>query len=310
VTGTCSHEDCYAPHVMCVFGRSLCPNMSSGDDASGAEAQEPGNRLPWSGLALGQSDLAAIVASGRVRLVALVGTAGAGKTSALAAHWLGARRGDNRYGRQFAGSFTLSGWHQIARHLEWGSDNRGFPPHTTASNNRVPALLHEALLYKGKIHHLLFADVPGEWYRAWAYDAEAVPGAQWIAQHADSFVLLADSEVLSGEQRGEARGNYEALAHRLASAAGDRPVVPVRTKADVDIPAPMLTYITRVNDDLFGRGTIEVSVQDRAAPLTEVAAAGIDVLWSTSRSLAAPDAPSGADGRDAFLRFRSVAVAT
>lgn len=287
--GPCSRDSCYAPETACVLGKNPCENFSAASAVEGAVGST-GPTLPWSGLPLGLNDLTAVTATGRHRLVALVGLAEAGKTTALAAHWIAARRSEGRYGHAFAGSFTLAGWHRIAQHLQWvpwGSG--GFPPHTTATDRRSPSLLHMTLMIGGSPVHLLYTDVPGEWFRAWAYDAASVPGATWIADNADAFVVVADSEALSGPKRGEARGDYEAVAERVASVAGDRPVVPVRSKADVEVPATLAAHLDEVNQRLFGAETTPVSVHQRAhAPITEALDRGVDATLS-SRKLATPD---------------------
>lgn len=302
----CGREHCYAPDVMCVLGLDDCANLAGGaDEGAARDSTADGHRLPWSGLALGSGDLPAVTGLGRVHLVAVVGAAGAGKTTALAAHWLAARRGAGRWGPSFAGSYTLQGWHQIARHLQWGADSRGFPPHTSATSGRVPALLHYAVTHDGTVKHLLYADVPGEWYRAWAMDVNAVPGANWIAAHAASFVLLADTVALSGPERGRARADYQALARRVASAAAGRPVVPVRTKADVELRETWRAQVEDLNRNLFDADTTPVSVYEASAlPLTEVVARGTTEALA-NRTVVLPDSEPSAD---AFLRYRSPRV--
>jgi hypothetical protein len=225
--------------------------------------------LPWSGLALGMADLAAVAALGSARVVGLVGLSGAGKTTALAAVQLARRRGDHGGDGAFAGSYTLMGWHQITRHLQWAPWGQGFPPHTQLSDQRTPALLHMALKWDGMpLQHVLYTDVPGEWYARWAFDADAVEGVTWIVEHADSFVLFADSQGLSGAKRGEARSRYDALARRLASAAGDRPVLPVRSKADIGISEEIGRYLDDLNEQLFATATLPISAhQDHGASL-------------------------------------------
>lgn len=159
--------------------------------------------IPWSGLALGSGDLPAVAALGNVRIVAMVGLHNSGKTTALAASIIARRRGSTTNGA-FAGSYTLLGWQQIARHLQWQPYGTGFPPHTTSADQRLPAFLHTALLPDdGYLTHALYSDVPGEWFRDWAIDANAVEGVSWLVQRADSFVLFADSESLAGPKRGK-----------------------------------------------------------------------------------------------------------
>lgn len=306
-SGSCSRNTCFAPETACVLGLEPCPHLTVSPGSEETDDAE-GNPLPWGGLALGSSDLGSISALGRIKVLALVGAAGAGKTTALAAFWVAARRGGGRYGRAFAGSFTMLGWQQIARHLQWVPHGRGFPPHTSAANNRTPALLHTAMGV-GDRHpiHVVYTDVPGEWYRNWAYEANSVPGAVWIAEHADAFVLLSDTEALAGPERGKARGDYEALAERLATESAGRPVIPIISKADVAIRESIRDQVERVNQRLFGADTLSVSVQETVAqPLTDVVDSGVTAVLS--RRPVPPVDVRPVD--DPFLAYRSVALRT
>lgn len=305
VPTACRHEGCFAPETACILGKVPCEHFGEAATAPASEITS-GPPLPWSGLSLGLADLVAVAATGPVRLIALIGVAGAGKTTVLAAHWIAARRGAGAYGAAFAGSYTLAGWQQIARHLQWvpfGSG--GFPPHTSASTNRSPALLHFSLRIDSGFVNLLYTDVPGEWYRAWAYDADGVPAVTWIADNADAFVVLADSEALSGPERGRARGDYDALAARVASIARGRPVVPILTKSDVDVPRPLRDHLDDRNRALFGVDTTAVSVHERAhAPITAAVDLGVRAaLPAQSVTLAAVSR-----ARDPLLAFRSPAA--
>jgi len=302
----CVRETCWAPDTACVLGQEPCEHLVAKSTVEDAKVAG-GPALPWSGQPLGLADLPAVAATGRQRLVAVVGAANAGKTTALAAHWLAARRGGARYGRAFAGSYTLHGWQRIARHLQWvpyGSG--GFPPHTSASSDRSPALLHVAMNTGDGAVNILYTDVPGEWYRAWAYDAAAAPGAAWIAERADVFVVIADSAALAGAERGKARGDYEALAERVATVAQGRPVVPVRSKADIDVQTPVSDHIDDLNQRLFERTTTLVSAHERAkAPITEALDLGLDAALVPT--MASP--PVGTVDTDVLLAFRSPAAA-
>lgn len=298
----CSHDTCFAPDTACVLGNLACEHLAAGEGSVPAAAAG-GAALPWSGLPLGLADASVVAATARHRVVALVGLAEAGKTTALAAHWVAARRGGGRHGRMFAGSYTLIGWHQIARHLQWvpfGSG--GFPPHTSAAGSRVPALLHAGYDLGDAPLHAFYTDVPGEWFRAWAYDETSSEGASWIATNADAFVLVADSAALAGAERGTARADYEALAERLASIAHGRNVVAMRTKADIDVSAPVLSHIEALNRRLFAVETVPVSVHERVqAPITDVIDLGLEAA-TRPRVLSADEAPPR---RDAMLAFRS-----
>ncbi|WP_249217046.1 TRAFAC clade GTPase domain-containing protein [Nocardioides palaemonis] len=269
---TCSRENCYAPDTLCVLGNVAGCEHLAVPAPEGAPAPEQevtqGQRLPWSGLALGLTDVFPIAAQSRPHVVGVVGAARSGKTTLLAAHWVAARRGLGRYSRSFAGSYSLMGWHQIARHLQWQPVGSGFPPHTSSSDVRSPALLHVAYSNHddaadgARPFHLLLTDAPGEWFSRWAEEPALAEGAQWVADHADAFLLLADGDALRGAERGQARVNYQSLAIRLRTAAAGRPVIPVLSKADVGVPENMLEAINRVNRKYFEMEALQVSAHD------------------------------------------------
>lgn len=274
----CSRPACFAPETACVLGQDECAHLAA-RLAKAVEADDgEGHVLPWSGGSLGLSDLFPIIATGRPRVVGVVGAPNSGKTTLLAAHWIASRRGMGSFGRAFAGSYSLSGWHQIARHLQWVPRGSGFPPHTSAVDERSPALLHITVARAAQSpKQILYTDAPGEWFERWADVPAEAPGAQWIADHSDGFVLLADADALSSPNRGVARGNYVALAHQLATAARGRPVIPVLTKADIEVPGTVLEQIEELNKRLFGRETMKVSAHNSSfASITAPIDAGVD----------------------------------
>jgi hypothetical protein len=307
--GSCRRDNCFAPDTACIDGvvgdYTACEYFGSQDDPADTTDRQPAPAaLPWSGLALGAVDLSAVAALGQARVVGLVGLSGAGKTTMLAAAHLARRRGEGGVGT-YAGSYTLLGWHRIARHLQWAPWGEGrFPPHTVLSDSRTPALLHMALK-AGRIHHLLYSDVPGEWFKSWAYDADAVPGVSWLVGHADAFLLFADSEALGGGQRGEARAHYAALAQRLHSVCGDRPVICVRSKADLEVAQQITDTIDRINVEMFGAKTLLVSAhQNHGRSLINVVDQATDAALREKRPRALPLPRSG---QDMLLAFRDPA---
>lgn len=273
-TGTCARPSCFAPDSKCVDGEE--DHQACGDwqgIAPDSPKQHAAQRPNWTGRSFGTVDLELVAAIRRPRVVALVGAAGAGKTSALATFFLALRRGCGNGGLSFAGSYTLVGWHDVSRHLGFPpGGSRGFPPHTTSSGGRQPALLHVRLATAGReCFEVLFTDVPGEWFEEWAYDEAAGEGAGWIAERADVFAVLSDSSALSGESRGLACNDYAALAARVSALADNRSVIPIRSKADIDVPAPIEARLAAIDQREFGtdaRRFSVVSADDSSPALT------------------------------------------
>jgi hypothetical protein len=151
--------------------------------------------------------------------------------------------------------------------------------------------------------HILYTDVPGEWYSEWAYESARAPGVAWIAEAADAFVILADSEALAGPERGIARGDYEALARRLASVARGRPVVPVQTKADISVPDKIQTHLDTFNARLFGAEPVRVSIHSSDfEPVTVPIDRGVFAALAPRHARVADDR---SESNDMFLAFRT-----
>lgn len=307
---SCLSEYCYAPETPCHLGDidfAVCENWQRSKEASPVPGTA-GDRPPWSGLALGSVDLNAVAATGRPRIVALVGANNAGKTSALAAYFIGLRQGHASGGLSFAGSYTLLGWDQIAHYAEFPpTGSRGFPPHTTSG--RSPALLHVRLASSPHtFHDVFFTDVPGEWFEEWAFESEAAPGAQWIADRADLFVVISDADALSGPDRGRARSSYQALASRVCSVANGREIYPVRAKSDIAVPDAVARALERIDLQLFGVAAAPLSVVARSPvanplrPLDEV------IRKATAPRILAGLEPTRQS--DPFLGFREQQVPT
>ena len=259
----CRDPYCYAPDTPCHLGSlklGECENWQPEESSVDADADNS-YRPPWSGLALGSVDLSAIAATRRARIVALVGATNAGKTSALLAYFARLRRGHSVDGMRFAGSFTLLGWDEIARHPGFPpGGTRSFPPHTTSG--RSQALLHVRIASdSGQMFDVYFTDVPGEWFEEWAFEPAEAPGAAWIAERADLFVLLSDTAALQGPERGQARSDYQVLARRVSSVAGDREVLPIRAKSDLGaIPDAINSAVKKTDLEFFGAAAAPMSV--------------------------------------------------
>ena len=252
----CPHHDCFADdNTTCTIGhlkRDLCPEWKRiANPMVAANMSSDEMLLPWSGLAMGESDLNFI--SGRVKpiTVCIVGPESAGKTTILGSFYLLLGRGalttdDN----VFSNSYTLTGWEAVATSMRWkpGPQPPRFPPHTPSGKARAPGMLHLALRRKdGTLRDLLFADAPGEWFRKWAINQEApdAEGARWIARHADVTLLIADRQALSSSKMGTARNDFQLLAQRAIAEARGRPLALVWTKGDVEVSAAMEAQIRR-----------------------------------------------------------------
>jgi hypothetical protein len=244
----CPKVHCYAPDASCDLGHldvSNCPEWKKRDDGDSLEvAQSDEIGLPWSGSAIGLVDLGFIAGRSKPIVVGVAGPEKAGKTTLLASWYLLLGRGAlSKRGHRFTGSFTLDGWEAVASAMRWDPGRpAGFPPHTTSRSGRIPGLLHLAFNTDlPRPRDFLFTDAPGEWFQKWAVnrDAKEGAGAQWVADHADVLLLVADREALSAGDQGLARGALQLLARRIAAERRDAPVALVWTKADVEISAAM-----------------------------------------------------------------------
>jgi hypothetical protein len=242
----CKHRDCYVPETSCVMGwqePKQCELWPGNPEATGdtPTASPTAERitLPWSGGAMGLSDIEFIAARGTPRVVAIIGPHDAGKSTFLATLFLLLLRRGNADSFLFANSCSLLAWEHVAAHMKWlGSEPPRFPPHTTAFQGRVPGLLHLGFRRDdGDLQDLLFVDAPGEWFQQWAFNREApgAEGARWVTSHADVFVLFADCVALAGEKRGEARVILKQIIERVRSERNNRPVLLVWSKSDTKI---------------------------------------------------------------------------
>lgn len=141
-----------------------CPNWrgATREQTVAPTLTDDDTRLPWSGAALGTAGLPFLTARGEPRLLALVGSHNAGKTTLLGSWYQLIGRSGRVDGADFAGSYTLEGWEAVAHALRWDGGAPRFPAHTSSGAGRLPGLLHLALRPKGgRLTDFLFADAPG-----------------------------------------------------------------------------------------------------------------------------------------------------
>lgn len=252
----CPHKGCHAPDMSCPRGEDLedCPKWKS--RAATAESGEPDAvasgpserqlRFPWTGNVMGSTDLPYLAGATRTRLLTMAGASDAGKTSLLAAFYLLIARGARPDGVEFAGSLTLEGWENIAGSLRWSASNGpAFPAHTSSGGGRWPGMLHMSLRTQQGDCELVAADGPGEWFSDWALSemSPRAEGARWLAERTDVFLVIADSQALAGESRGQARVALTDLLRRVGTNRGERPVAVVWTKYDIPVSQGIQTAV-------------------------------------------------------------------
>ena len=251
----CPQPNCFADdNTTCTLGHiqlDVCPEWKR-ISKSGVAAPSNADQmlLPWSGLAMGESDLNFV--SGRVKpiTVGIVGPESAGKTTILGAFYLLLGRGAlTTDANSFSNSYTLAGWEAVATCLRWKPGQPpSFPPHTPSGTARAPGMLHLGFRREdGALRDFLFADAPGEWFQKWAINEQAADaeGARWIARHADVTLLIADRQALAGAKMGAARNDFQLLAQRAVAEARGRRIALVWTKGDVDVAPAMEAQIRK-----------------------------------------------------------------
>jgi hypothetical protein len=311
----CPLETCFVPDTTCALGHLLPKDCSkwNGAEKPNADSSHSDDEivLPWSGSALGRSDIAFVTGRRPPTMIAVLGPENAGKTSLLAAWYLLIGRGAPIGKRHaFAGSFTLPGWEAVAHTLQWmpGAPPE-FPPHTSTRGTREQGLLHLAFREdRQRLRDYLFADAPGLWFQRWAVNEEApdARGARWIVQNADAFILTADCAALSGADRGSARGMLQLLARRLGAISQGRPVTLVWTKSDIPVATTMqATVRDAVRSQIPNFAEVAVSME---APPGDTAGVGrglTELLRQTlqTRRLTRALPPSVANTEDPLFLF-------
>ncbi|MCH8072313.1 MAG: hypothetical protein IIA09_10220 [Proteobacteria bacterium] len=256
----CPLDDCFYPDTNCSAGHvraQSCPHIVALHDDHEPETDGAEDTLfPWTGRAFGLTDLRFISAHQRPHVIGLAGPADAGKTTLLAMLFLMMTRGIRiTGGQQFAGSYTLQAWENIARWLQLNSDGPvQYPPHTTSQTGRHPGLLHLRVSEEnhGK-RDIILTDAPGEWFTDWVtdVDAETAAGARWTATFSDKLLIVADTKALTGSNGGPARNTLEFLIRRVASGCNHGEVALVWTKTDIPRPSSLIKTIETHFENCF-----------------------------------------------------------
>lgn len=238
----CAKEGCYAPndfclelagpvHEQCQF---FIKTGAIEAPAKAAKRFAATRSIPWTGEWLRPEQLDLLTHRGTPKIIGLVGSSGAGKTSYLAMLYSLLFNGKRIENWDFAGSYTLNGWELQAKTLQVQEDGTVRNPDATPSDKDFYSLYHLALRHDGFLHDILFADSSGEVFSKWADNVNdpAAENARWIYGNAHAFLFFVDCEAII-EQRGRARRDIVQVAEQVKSQLRGRPVVIVWSKADL-----------------------------------------------------------------------------
>ena len=291
-----------------------CPHLKQNEDekVKKPKVRIDGSGVPWTGSAFGLDDMAWMASRQRPLLYAPIGAHNAGKTTFLASLYIGLCRGILPAKHNFMGSFTLGGWEKLAAFVRYAPDGigPGFPPHTPVTESRLPGWLHVGLrAMDGRVHDILLADTPGEWFSRWAVHAngDGVAGGRWIARHADGFLFFIDSAGLAGPDRRNVIENTERLAERLAGVLEGRPVAIVWSKSDQEIrPKIRIDMETALKKALPQAKTFQTSVLVTPTDTEPTRPFWNPIEWLLLQEPSVSPLPASAptDKTNSFLAFR------
>ena len=238
----CTKEGCYAPDDICVelasprheqcefFVKAGTTEASATTIRSSAATTS----IPWTGEWLQPEQLDLLAHRGTPKIIGLVGSSGAGKTTYLAMLYSLLFNGSRIENWGFAGSYTLNGWELQAKTLQVQEDGTVRNPDATPSDKDFYSLYHLALRHDGFLHDILFADSSGEVFSKWADNVNdpASENARWIYENAHAFLFFVDCEAVV-EQRGKAKQDIIQVAEQVKRRLRGRPVVIIWSKADL-----------------------------------------------------------------------------
>lgn len=241
---SCSKGGCPAPNGLCVnllsedyheceyFSGSTGTKNKTNESAIDSEVDFIS--LPWKGQALQPKQLGLISARSTPRIIGLIGTQDAGKTSYLGMLYTLLSNGNKFMAWNFAGSQTLLGWESQASYIKIRSDGTIESTPATPADPEYYSLYHLALKQgNSSLMDVLWADSSGEAFKKWSErpeDPEA-ENAAWIYTHSDGFIFFVDCVRLI-EKRGAAYREIVQIAEQVSQNLAGRPISIVWSKSD------------------------------------------------------------------------------
>jgi hypothetical protein len=213
-----------------------------------------------SGLEVGLQDIARVMRSRYTRVVGVLGQADAGKTCLFTSIYLQLTSRQLLPKYRFAGSDTLQGFEQRARHLrDWsqGEIPERIVDRTHFGNPRAPAFLHIAVQDSlGIRQEFLFPDLPGEWTTRLLSDASTASRFAFLQRSDVVLIVLEAPQFAERRSRNVAITDATHLAARLAEEIKlpqSIPVVLAVTKCD-QTNGKTPAEVERVVNELSTRG--------------------------------------------------------
>ncbi len=235
----CSQEGCNAPIDFCLETATpnyqQCRHFREHQEQKSEERKNINtNAIPWTGQALQPDQIPLLSHRSNPKIIGLVGSSGAGKTTYLAMLYTLLYNGKRINSWNFAGSYTLTDWELQAKSLQIKDNGKVPYPDTTPSAPDFYSLYHLALRNKGHLHDVLFADSSGEVFYKWSIniDDPSASNARWIYEQAHGFLFFIDCEAII-EKRGVAKADILQLAEQVKSGLNDRPITLLWSKADM-----------------------------------------------------------------------------
>lgn len=258
----CSNSNCFVHDgEQCCMGEldhKQCSSWNSDEqvDSTNEQLNERDilSRVSWSSSSLGSADLMTIYHQAPSILIGLLGAHNTGKTTFLAANYLQLISGIGFSSGGFCSSFTLGAWESIASWSRINNDKQlpSYPPHTPRGIERNPGILHIGLKSEeGKVKNIFLTDAPGEWFTRWSINADSIEakGAKWTAEQSDAYLIFADCEKLSGDDRSTARRELRTIIERLGEVVGKKPAILIWAKSEHKPPEGIKRAIQRALAD-------------------------------------------------------------